>query len=161
MNVIGVFSEYSTNSGDHSNPNYSHITWTQIKKLVDSGNFEIGNHTYNMHKFKPRYGISPKYGESEYVYKQNLINDVIHLQNILSENCGLTPNVFVYPFGRYSEISKGVLLSMGFEMLFTCNEGINTITVGDLKCLYYVKRFNRNSRYTNDHLMCLIADVSK
>jgi peptidoglycan/xylan/chitin deacetylase (PgdA/CDA1 family) len=161
LNVIGAFSEHSTNSGDHSDPSYSHITWTQLKELADSGYFEIGNHTYNMHKFKPRYGIMPKKAESELVYKQKLKKDVAHLQEILKENCGLTPNVFAYPFGRYSQMSKEVLLSMGFEMLLTCNEGINTITVGDLKCLHYMKRFNRNSRYTTDRLMCIIANSSK
>lgn len=114
-----------------------------------------------MHKFKPRYGIMPKKGEPKCIYQQNLEKDIERLQKQLYEHGGITPNVFAYPFGRYSETSKEILLSMGFEMLLTCNEGINTITVGDIRCLHYIKRFNRNSRYTTERLMCLIADSPK
>ena len=61
---VGAFSAFSTESGDHSNPNYSHITWEQMGELVRSGRVELGSHSYNMHRYEPRFGIKPKPGES-------------------------------------------------------------------------------------------------
>ncbi|MGI6214119.1 MAG: polysaccharide deacetylase family protein [Christensenellales bacterium] len=156
VNIIGAFTEFSTTSKDHSNPYYSHLTWEQIKELADSGYFEIGNHTYNMHHYKPRFGIMPKEGEGERAYKQNLKSDIARLQKLLGEKCGVNPSIFAYPFGEYSDCAKQVLLEMGFEMLFTCNEGVCVIAKGDEKCLHYVKRFNRKASYSSDYLISLI-----
>ena len=68
LNVVGCYCNYSTTSGDYDNPNYSYLTWREIKELHDSNIFEIGNHTYKMHAFSPRYGIKQKLYESDDEY---------------------------------------------------------------------------------------------
>ena len=55
INVIGAFSAFSASSGDSDNPNYSHLTWDNLNHLLSSGIIELGNHTYNMHKYFPLY----------------------------------------------------------------------------------------------------------
>ena len=42
---VGAFSAFSTDSGDHSNPNYSHLTWAQMGELAASGHVELGSHS--------------------------------------------------------------------------------------------------------------------
>lgn len=152
INIIGAFSEYSTSSGDDSNPNYSHLTWEQISSLAASGCFEFGNHTYNMHKFKPRYGIMPKYGESEVDYRENLYSDVDRLNKLLESYCGYEATVFAYPFGKYCDSAKAILKELNFKIYLTCNEGVNVIKRGEGKELV-LKRINRNGSYTVDDVI--------
>ena len=157
INIIGAFSNYSSTSGDHSNPNYSHLTWAQIAKLQRSGCFEIGNHTYNMHSFKPRYGIDRTVAETDLQYRTNIYQDITRLQNKLAQECGRAPQVFAYPFGKFNDTAKAALLSMGFKMLLTCAEGTNRIYAGRPQCLHFVKRFNRTPEYTSARLIEVIS----
>lgn len=159
VNVIGAFSEYSSTSGDDSNPNYSHLTWEQIKFLRDSEIFEIGNHTYDMHKFKPRYGIMPKPGESGEDYEKALAGDAGRLQDKLAEY-GVYPKVFAYPFGRYSDTAREILLGAGFKMFLTCNEGVSVVKFGDPGSVFAVKRINRRGNYSTDAVLEKIAPTT-
>ncbi len=153
INVIGAFSEYSTTSGDDSNPNYSHLTWSQIGELAQSGCFEIGNHTYNMHKYKPRFGVMPIDGESKEEHENNLTNDIMRLQTKIEESTGYAPTVFAYPFGKYNSEIKSELKEMGFKMLLTCNEGVNVIRRNDADALLRLKRINRSGKYSTDTVL--------
>ncbi|MDE6133241.1 MAG: polysaccharide deacetylase family protein, partial [Oscillospiraceae bacterium] len=63
MNVVGLYSEQSTAEDEH-NPAYSYLTWEEIYELEQSGVFEIGNHTYDMHSIGVRSGCKKKYGEN-------------------------------------------------------------------------------------------------
>lgn len=156
LNVIGAFSEFSTTSGDDSNPNYSHVTWEQVGILAESGCFEIGNHTYNMHKYKPRFGIMPKDGESEEEYAENLRADIMRLQIKIEESAGYRPQVFAYPFGQYDKEIKARLIDMGFKMLLTCNEGVNVIKKGDSENILRLKRINRKGSYSTSTVIELL-----
>jgi peptidoglycan/xylan/chitin deacetylase (PgdA/CDA1 family) len=144
FNVIGAFSEYSTTSGDHSKPNYSHMTWEQVENLNKNELFEIGNHTYNLHKFKPRYGIKRKEGESDEVYKEQISADILRMQKKLAD-VGVKAECFAYPFGRFDKTSKDILAGMGFKMIFTCNQQQNVIQKGKPEILLSVNRYNRHS----------------
>lgn len=153
INIIGAFSEYSTSSGDDSNPNYSHLTWEQIGELSQSGCFEIGNHTYNMHKYKPRFGIMPMNGETKDEHKQVLYADIMRLQAKIEECTGYAPTVFAYPFGKYNSEIKNELIDMGFKILLTCNEGVNVIKKNDTAELFRLKRINRSGKYSTDTVL--------
>lgn len=148
INIIGRFSNHSTNSGDHSNPQYSHLTWSQIKKMKLSDCFEIGSHSYNMHNYKPRFGIAQKKGETLEEYCQALKDDIMLLQNKLNSEVGVTPNVFAYPFGEYCDIARNLLVALGFEMLLTSNEGISRVVKWKPDSLLELKRINRNGGFT-------------
>lgn len=144
INVVGTYSEFSTTSGDFDNPNYSHLTWGEIKALQQNEFFEIGNHTYNMHNLKPRYGIGKKPAEDFETYKENLTKDVTKLENCFKDKCGFTTKIFAYPFGKYSEESYEILSGLGFKAFLTCNEGINHLKKGDESKLKTLYRYNRS-----------------
>ena len=144
INIVGTYSEFSTTSGDFDNPNYSHLTWGEIKALQQNEFFEIGNHTYNMHNLKPRYGIGKKTEEDFETYKENLTKDVTKLENCFKDKCGFTTKIFAYPFGKYSEESYEILSGLGFKAFLTCNEGINHLKKGDESKLKTLYRYNRS-----------------
>lgn len=153
LNVIGKFSDFSTTSGDIDNPNYSHVTWDEVAEMANGGVMDIGNHTYNMHNYKPRFGLSQKQGETDEQYVSALRNDIGKLQKILFEATGKQCRVLAYPFGKYNTIAEQTLVDMGFRMMFTCNEGVSTITRGKPESLYKLKRINRSGLYDTTTVM--------
>lgn len=157
LNVIGKFSDFSTTSGDIDNPNYSHVTWDEVAQLSNGGIMEIGNHTYNMHNYKPRFGLAQKYGESDEQYVATIRNDIDKLQKILFEHTGKQCRVLAYPFGKYNTLAEQALVDMGFRMMFTCNEGVSTIKRGKPESLYKLKRINRSGLYDTATVMKKIS----
>lgn len=157
FNVIGKFSDFSTTSGDIDNPNYSHATWDEIAELANGNVMEIGNHTYNMHNYKPRFGIAQKYGETDQQYVKALRDDIGKLQKILFEHTGKQCRALAYPFGKYNTIAEQTLIEMGFRIMFTCNEGVSTITRGKPESLYKLKRINRSGKYDVETVMNKIS----
>lgn len=150
INIVGAYTEYSTSSGDIDNPNYSHLTWNEIKELQQNEHFEIGNHTYNMHNLKPRYGIAKTQGENSELYRKHLCEDVGRLEKCFQDKCGFTTNIFAYPFGKYSNESYEILSSLGFKAFLTCNEGINHLIKGENAKLKELKRYNRSGLFTTE-----------
>lgn len=148
--VIGRFSANSTDTGTGGNPNYSHLTWEEIGEMRASGVFEIGNHSYDMHNYHPRFGISQKAGESDDAYRSALQNDVTKLQTVLKEKSNVTPTVFAFPFGKYNTLAKETLADLGFRVMLTCNETVSVIERGDPKSLWQLGRYNRDPEYDMD-----------
>ena len=146
LNVIGKFSDFTTSSGDVDNPNYSHVTWDEVAEMSNGGTMEIGNHTYNMHNYKPRFGIAQKCGETDEQYVAALKNDIGKLQKILFEHTGKQCRVLAYPFGKYSSLAEQ-------RLMFTCNEGVSTIYRGKPDSLYKLKRINRSGQYDTATVM--------
>ena len=160
LNPVTSFSKYSVDSGDHSNPNYSHLTWEQMRDAHKSGHIEFGNHTHAMHKFKPRYGVMKIGGECDETYRENLRNDIEQAQRLIEEAGVPSPTTFAYPFGKYSAASKQALLDMGFRALLTCNELINTIQKGKPETLHSLGRYNRDGHFSTEKVLELVgADV--
>ena len=153
LSVVGAYTAYSAESGDKDNPNYSHVTWEEIGELARSGVFEIGNHTYDMHRYSPRFGASQKRGESAAEYKTALRRDVGRLQETLFKKSGVTPVAFAYPFGKYNDAAREVLTDMGFTVLLTCNEGVSIVRRSDPSSVLCLKRFNRDGRLSTAELL--------
>lgn len=147
--IIGRFSDNSSIS-DGSNPNYSHLTWQQISILSNSGIVEIASHSYDMHNYKPRFGIGKMHGESDEEYKTAIRNDLNKINEKLYAATGKQPTTFAYPFGKYTDIAKEELISAGYKLMMTCNEGVSKITYNNKESLYYVKRYNRNGEYNSE-----------
>ena len=142
LHVIGCFTEYSsTHEKDHVE--YSHLTWEEIGTLARSGVFEIGNHTYSMHAYKPRFGIKRKKSESSDDYKNAITEDLTRLEKALIEKSGVIPVSFAYPFGAYDEESEAIVRSLGYDAIFTCYERINRLSKGDPAKLSRLWRINR------------------
>jgi len=154
LNVIGSFSEYSsTHEKDH--PEYSHLTWDEIGILARSGVFEIGNHSYNMHAYKPRFGITRKKSESEEEYEKALREDTLRLEQTLLQKSSVRPISYAYPFGAYSKESERILRDLGYDTIFTCYEKVNRLIKGDSAKLSRLYRINRDGTLGTKEFMDL------
>lgn len=125
------------------NPTYSHANWEKISEMSKSGLVEIQNHTYNMHSNKnSRIGCTKKRNESVEEYKQKLSEDIRKSQELISQNTGVAPTAFFYPYGAKSNCSEEILKSLGFKATFLCESKVNIISRNP-ECLFGLKRFIR------------------
>jgi peptidoglycan/xylan/chitin deacetylase (PgdA/CDA1 family) len=125
------------------NPLYAYLSWDDIRALIESGTFEVGNHSYNLHaKEGGRAGVTRKVGESEAQHRALLIRDVTTMQQKLWGHCAYAPIVFAYPFGEWDAKSQQILREMGFSIFLTCYGHVNAIT-RDPDTLTRLGRFNR------------------
>ncbi|MCL2343179.1 MAG: polysaccharide deacetylase family protein, partial [Firmicutes bacterium] len=154
MNVEGSFADHaSANPVDRDNPNYSYLTWEEICGLKNSGLFEIGNHSYDMHHARgKRIGCKIRSGESCEAYREALTEDIGKLQDKLQETCGARALVFAYPFGSISEESYSVLEDMGFRILLTCY-GMPNYLKADPGATLVLNRWNRSGSLSTEKFM--------
>ena len=146
ISIIGKYTDMYTEL-EEENPAYSHITWTEVTEMMESGLVEFQNHSYDLHSLdKGRRGAGKKKNEAESEYQKMLKADVGLLQDKMQENTGYTPTTFAYPFGSISEASYSVLDELGFLASFACEEKVNIIKQGDLNCLKCMNRFLRSDK---------------
>jgi len=139
LSVIGYYTDMYTENGE-KNENYSHITWNDIKDMIDSDTFEFQNHSYNLHTIdKGRNGSKKKKGESKEAYTKTLSDDLGKLQTEFKNNTGVDLTTYTYPFGSVSTDSYDIIKDLGFKCSLSCESGVNTITK-DPECLYMLKR---------------------
>ena len=152
LSIIGYYTDLYTKTPDE-NPSYSHVTWGDIKKMLDSGLWEVQNHSYNLHTTdKGRDGTKKKRGESDQAYKALLTKDLGKFQERFRENTGTTPTTFTYPFGSVSNASFDILKEMGFKATLSCESGMNTIS-RDPECLYMLKRYLRTPKKSAESIL--------
>ncbi len=142
LSIIGYYTDMYTESPDE-NPGYSHVTWDNVKEMMNSGLVEMQNHSYNLHTTDlGRNGSKKKRGESTEEYKKVLVEDLTKLQNEFEERCGYVPTTYTYPFGSVSNDSFDIIKEMGFKASLSCESGMNHIT-RDGEDLYMMKRYLR------------------
>lgn len=146
VSPIGVVTELYTQNGD-KNINYSYMTWQDLNLINQSDEFEVQNHTYDMHHSNKgeRKGLSRKKGESPELYKENLTEDLTKMQTLLKSKSNINATAAVYPYGSYSAETLDIVKTIGFKCTMLCEERINTIYRNDPNSLYGLGRFNRPS----------------
>lgn len=152
ISVIGYYTDLFTESPDE-NPKYSHITWNDIKEMMQSGYVEFQNHSYNLHATdKGRNGAKKKRGETLEEYTFQLTSDLQKLQDAFKANTGYTPTTFTYPFGSVSEASFDIIKNMGFKATLSCEHKTNYITRNP-EDLYMLNRFLRSPENSAESLL--------
>ena len=142
VSIIGYYTDLYTKSPDQ-NPAYSHVTWNDVKTMMESGCIEFQNHSYNLHTTdKGRNGTKKKKSESLDEYKAVLTSDLGRLQDAFKSNTGYTPTTFTYPFGSVSEASYDIIREMGFKASLSCASGMNHLSRNPDE-LYMLKRYLR------------------
>ncbi|MCM1545173.1 MAG: polysaccharide deacetylase family protein [Ruminococcus sp.] len=151
ISPVGTITQLYTKNGD-TNINYAYMTWSDLEKINNSSEFEVQNHSYNMHHSGTgeRKGISKMSGESEEKYKTALTDDLTKMQNYLKSKSNVNAIAAVYPYGSYSKSTLSIVKSLGFKCTMLCEERINTIYVNDPESLYNLGRFNRPSGKSSD-----------
>ena len=122
---------------------YSYCLPEELRELYESGRFEIGSHSYGMHRDGARYGMKRQRGESVAAYADALSADLIPYQQLLQRDVGVAPMSLAYPFGVVSNEADGVLRSLGFRATLTCYERVSVVAGVD--DLFSLGRFNRPS----------------
>ncbi|MBE5817133.1 MAG: polysaccharide deacetylase family protein [Clostridiales bacterium] len=151
IGVIGVHSERFSQNNEENN-NYGHLTWERIREMTYKNNVEILNHSFDMHSQSPAKGCLRRPGESTDEYKTRFTDDVIKNSNVFYRNGIISPPVYVYPFGAYSEESERILKDMGYLMTFSCTERVSTVT-RDPQSLYLMGRYNRDGSMSTPGFM--------
>jgi peptidoglycan/xylan/chitin deacetylase (PgdA/CDA1 family) len=143
--IIGKHTDIFSKPDEKQSVNYGHASWDQLREMQQSGVFEIGNHTYNMHDSpgSARYGTKLNPGESLEHYETALKKDIGGLYNQISKEIGVPPVAFAYPFGAISPESKPILKDIGFSVIFTSEQKVNTLTKNSMENPIYLRRFNR------------------
>jgi peptidoglycan/xylan/chitin deacetylase (PgdA/CDA1 family) len=148
ISPVGYYTDLYTD-GDADHPNYSYLTWGEIKEMSDSGLVEIQNHSYHLHATKGRYGAQKLKRESTAAYQAVLRRDLEKMQRETLEHTGRAPTAFVYPFGAVSRESVPVLREIGFQASMNCMKKMNYITK-DPECLFGLGRCIRPSGLSSD-----------
>jgi len=152
VSVVGKYVEKNAVADPHI-PEYSYLTWEDINIMLESGRFEIGNHTFDMHESKgSRTGCSINKGESSEEYYKILNDDISKLQLLIKEHTDTVPIIFAYPFGYTCKESLPVLRENGFLITLNCYEKPNYITRNP-ECLYGINRYNRSGLYSTEEFM--------
>ena len=135
---------YSDTPQEQDHALYSYLTWAQIREMADSGAVEIQNHTYDMHANKSggRKGTLMCAGETVESYQQVLRDDLTRAQTLLTQQAGVTPTVFTYPYGAMCDEAAQVIQALGFRGSLSCESRINVIT-RQSDCLYRLGRYLR------------------
>ena len=158
---VTAFSKFTTESNDHSNPNYSHLTWLQIREMAESGLVEFGNHSHNMHKIRPRFGVLRTKSETVDAHREKLTNDLETAQTLIEQSGAPRPTSFAYPFGKYSKQTQAIVKDMGFRAILTCSEGVSVIKRNHPESLYELKRFNRDGHRSTENVFKRLVPAEK
>ncbi len=150
FSVIGCYAEQFSTHPDHT-ISYSHSTWEQLKEMAGSGVVEFGNHSYQMHTSTAlRKGVAPAKGETKEQYKSILKADITSFENKFQEKVGFKPNIYTYPFGRYTDWTEEVIKQEGYTAAFTCYEARVVPNSSD-NWLFRLGRYNRSGKETTAH----------
>lgn len=82
-----------------------YMNWTQLKEIMKA-NVEIGNHTHTHAYFL---------NEDETTRYTTFENEINESQKIITENLGVKPILFAYPYGEFDEQMKNVVRKLNFQ----------------------------------------------
>lgn len=156
LSVIGSACE-DASLAEYRSEDYCNVTWSQLRDMAASGQWEIQNHTYDLHDIQNgRKGARAMAGESQDAYEKVLEDDLEKLQKKLKQTTGIAPAVFTWPYGAYSVESRDLLKKMGFQATLSCRSGINDLTKGREDCLWLLKR---NIRRPDDSIKDIMESL--
>ncbi|MCI8413096.1 MAG: polysaccharide deacetylase family protein [Clostridia bacterium] len=142
VSVVGSYVKKEEKEKKRS-PVYSYLNYDDMRRMQQSGWVEFCNHTYDMHRTSPRKGVRRAKGESASEYEKTLTADSEKCRKLIKSACGVSPDVFTYPFGCYSNETGKILAKLGYRAVMTCKGGINVFSKGSAAGLDCIMRYNR------------------
>ncbi|MDR0914155.1 MAG: polysaccharide deacetylase family protein, partial [Oscillospiraceae bacterium] len=123
---------------DENSAIYGYCSFEDLKEMVDSGCFEIQNHSYDMHGIRSgRYGATQRDWESDADYRAALIKDTQTAQDLITQKTGTTPLCYTYPLGARSKDTESILRELGFKVSLSCTEVTSSVSK-DPESLYFL-----------------------
>jgi len=117
-------------------PRRNFLSWAEAREMQASGLVEFGSHSYDLHRGvtgNPQGNVMPaavtrefKTGtgyESSATHQARLEADAQRISALLGRELGRKPRVWVWPYGRYSEIGIEAVRKAGFAMALTLDAG--------------------------------------
>jgi len=117
-------------------PRRNFISWAEAREMQASGLVEFGSHSYNLHRGvtgNPQGNIMPSAVTREFkpgtgyenaaAHRARLEADARRIHALLQRELGRAPRIWIWPYGRYSEIGIEAVRSAGFEMALTLDAG--------------------------------------
>lgn len=95
-----------------------YLDWNDLRQLAKEG-IEIGNHTATHRSLTEQLR-----GESLSLYQQRLRADMEQAQQALTQELGLVPQLFAYPYGEYSLLTQKIVEEFGFLAAFGQHSGV-------------------------------------
>ncbi len=145
--VFAVVGEWTVAAAEQAEPSpvYSSMDTDNLRSLVLSGYCELANHSWDMHglgKEGGRRGVLPMNGESERDYRRALWGDLTDCAKVIRA-AGQQPTTLAYPYGFREDMTEQLVKELGYTVTLSCDERVNTVSVGDYGCLFGMGRFNR------------------
>ena len=128
--VVSVIGKYVDLSSGSPGGGYGSLSWEQLRRMQDSGVFEVASHTYDLHREEGRKGVRQLPGESDAEYRQMLASDLGTLSREMEQELGAAPAAFSYPFGAFSASTDPILCGLGFRILLSGEEKENLLAPG-------------------------------
>lgn len=125
--VIGsLVKEYTENPNTVSDCAY--MDTDTVKKMAESGIFEIACHTYNMHSTSGRKGCAKMKEESDAEYRAALTQDLTKFNELYETTMGASTDIIAFPYGAYSKDTVHIASDAGYKIFLTCEEKVNAIS---------------------------------
>lgn len=96
-----------------------HLTPEQITEMSDSGVFEFGSHSWNMHIKMPEDLASKR------ISPYALWNDLVKSRKTVEAWTKKPSRSFAWPYGHYDDATLKIAKKAGFRMIFTTDYGKN------------------------------------
>lgn len=110
----------------------AHLTWDELKKMRDSGLWEFGSHTYDLHCYlRERLQLGG-------VFPDQIVKDLRKSREVLKKELGVDTTAFAWPYGRYDENTIQLAAKAGFNMQFTIDFGGTKIREGTNRVKRYI-----------------------
>ena len=143
-----------------------HFGWEQAREMAESGVFEIGAHSYDMHLYPPaepepeacREGVLRMPRETESHYIAALREDIGTFVRDYEQGMGSRPLVYAYPYGKYEKLADAMILEYGFKISFITEAGRNEIIKGLPQSLYRLLRYTVSGEMSGEDLVTLLEE---
>lgn len=143
--TVALIASHIKDADDTDSSRHS-LNWNEVKSMYDSGRFQFGSHTYDLHN--PKYGganapdgingIMREKGESQSQYTERVGNDLAQSISLIKQHTGQTTvNYFSYPYGAYDRWMQPILEKNGIKISTLTNAGMARPTYG----LYNLPRY--------------------
>ncbi len=133
-----------------ASPSLPHLSWKELREMVESGLVTVAPHTYDQHRFVPLPGgktapalVSraflprPKRGETVDEYEDRVLADFARANQLFQEHLGFTPEYFAFPYGRCDPWLIRLCRVSGYRLLFTTRPGVITCSTDPLQLPRY------------------------
>ena len=141
MAVVGAWEE-DTGTVDFDGkkiPRDKLLSWAQLREMSESGLFEIGSHSYDMHhgiEGDPQGNREPAATtrrwladrgayEDEATYRKRVEADIVRSKEVIRREIGRSPRVIAWPYGNYNYTLRDLAEKHGMIIGLTLDDGAN------------------------------------